>query len=317
MITPEGDLRVLQALSEKMWLRFEGDDKHKQIRPLLLILGGMMRGVVGAGIANALTKNNFHNAFTNIVGISVGAPIGAYILANMTEVGASILYEECTKSFISIRRPRVVDMDYIVDVIRGKRSNGTKKLDVRRVIESHSDFYVGVTDSETGLGELIDARRARPDIFALMKASMEYPIYYSHPVKINERLYIDGSIGLPFPSQEVINRFNPTHILVIPNGSESGPNILSIEKLINSITRENLSPEVAHVYETRNERFKEGLEYLNKSEVPSLVLWTDDSIKPVIKLTTTDATKLFKAFSLAEYSMLKLCSEAHTYTSKT
>lgn len=314
MIIPEGDISVLQALSEKMWLRLEGNSKHEQIRPLLLILGGMMRGVVGAGIANALTKNNFHNAFADVVGISVGAPIGAYMLANMTEAGSSIFYEECSEYFIEkMRIKRIVDIDYIVKVFRGEEGGGEKKLDVKALIRSSPNFHIGVTDVETGKGKFFNVKYVVEDIFTVITASMEYPFLYSRFVEIYGREYLDGSLGFPFPSREVIKKFNPTHILVITNCPKSDSGMRIVEGLMKRYNSWKLPTVIAETCLTRNERFEDGLIHLNESEIPSLVLWSYNKIGPL----TTNSERLKKAFNDAERDMLKICSDAHMYTGGT
>ena len=45
----EGNLQVFRNLHRKAELLRSGNPKHEKIRPLLIVMGGVMRGVAGGG----------------------------------------------------------------------------------------------------------------------------------------------------------------------------------------------------------------------------------------------------------------------------
>lgn len=73
----EGDTSVIKAIKEKKRL-LDTDAPHEHIRPLLVICGGLMRGVYGGGAVTALSDQGYGEVFDDIIGLSTGAPTAAY-----------------------------------------------------------------------------------------------------------------------------------------------------------------------------------------------------------------------------------------------
>jgi len=74
--------------------------------------------VISGGQVIALEEAGLSDAFDIAVGVSTGAPIAAYFLAQQSVLGTSIYYEECTTpQFISLSRMRV-GADYLVAVAK-------------------------------------------------------------------------------------------------------------------------------------------------------------------------------------------------------
>ncbi len=88
----EGDNSVIDAIKEKKRLMDAGE-AHEHIKPLLIIDGGLMKGVYGTGAVMAIHELEFTQAFTGVVGMSSGAVAVAYLLSgNM--IGARTMSEE-------------------------------------------------------------------------------------------------------------------------------------------------------------------------------------------------------------------------------
>lgn len=211
--------QVVKSLFLKRDLLLQGDKAHEKIRPTLLVCGGAMRGAYGAGVAIALHRLGLADCFDVVIGISTGAAIASYFLAGeeQTLLGTAIYYQECLNNFISFRRWPVVDIDYIERVMRA----GPKKLDVAAVIRHRSQFFVGVTDWTAGKGSFIDVKKARPEPLLAIKASMAITALYRKPVAVNGQSFTDGSTSMSFPTKEVAERFDPTHMLVVANCSKN------------------------------------------------------------------------------------------------
>lgn len=190
----------------------------ENIRPLLLILGGGMRGVYGAGQVCAFHKLGLDKVFHQVVGVSTGAAIGAYFLAGerQARLGTSLYYEECTtKSFIDIFRFRkIMDINYIIQ----QMSDGPKALDCDAIKRSPTEFYV---EAELRSGEcaLIDVKTAFPGVLRALQASMSIPLFYGKGVIVNGEEMTDGSF-CKNPMWEAIDKFKPTDVLILPNISK-------------------------------------------------------------------------------------------------
>ena len=161
--------QVVKNLFLKRDLLRQGDPKHEQIRPALLICGGGMRGVYGAGVVMALHQLGLADCFDVVVGISTGAAIGGYFLAGeeQSQLGTSIYYNECLNGFINFWRWPIIDIDYLEKVFR----DGPKKLNDETILKHRSKFFVGVTDWDTGEGCFLEAGRV-PDPITAIKASL-------------------------------------------------------------------------------------------------------------------------------------------------
>jgi predicted acylesterase/phospholipase RssA len=189
----------------------------KDIRPLLLILGGGMKGPYGAGQALlGLPAVGLGKVFDTVVGVSAGAATAAYFVAGggQASKGASIFYEECTAGeFIN---PKRIHQIMNIDVVTDAMSHGEKALDQEAVHKSKTGFYVAVTRKGDWQSELVNAKTAKPGMITAVGASMAVPLLYRKAVKVNGEQYVDGAFD-PMPIERIIEQFNPTDILVLPN----------------------------------------------------------------------------------------------------
>lgn len=218
---------VLQRLQLRRRYLDSPDDPEsqegKEIRPLLLILGGGMKGPYSAGQVVGLNEVGITaDTFENIIGISAGAGTAAYYAAGpeQTKLGASIFYEECaSKTFIDWARGlgRIMNVQVLTERFMG---TGKKKLDEEAVHECPAGVYFGATKLEKGDVEpeeiFIDAKEAAPDLRTAMRASMTVPLVAGEVPPVNGVEYVDGAFD-PLPIQKVIEQFDPTDILILPN----------------------------------------------------------------------------------------------------
>jgi predicted patatin/cPLA2 family phospholipase len=262
--------KVIGNLLLKKKLLERKDDRHKAIRPLLLIPGGAMRGAYPTGSAAALYILGLAQVFDNIVGISSGAAVAAYLCSGSLEkimLGTSIVFEECiSKNYINFRRlNRIIDTDYLHHVIRN-----LKPLDERAIKHGRPHLWIGVTDFKTGKAELINAKRAKPDITAALAASMSVPTSIKKPININGRAYVDGDISMPFPLKLCVEKFKPTDILFLanrPHGIVYKPSLF-IKRLFQNATEQLLIKSLVRHRPIRvallngDKQLKENLDYL-------------------------------------------------------
>lgn len=213
MFYPDKKAVLVERIKKKARLLARGDEQHKEIRPLLILDGGGMRGVLGMGCLAGLQRVGLCDVFDTIIGISAGASNGAYFKAMQSELAITVYTENLTDSrFINFMRPqKIADIDYVIDVFRYN-----KRLDVQALRANRSKLFAAVTRVDNGVGELIDVANM-VDVFNVLRAAMALPVLYNRPVRIGRYRYLDGGVAFPLPIFESISRFNPTDILVILN----------------------------------------------------------------------------------------------------
>ncbi|MBI3335795.1 MAG: patatin-like phospholipase family protein [Candidatus Portnoybacteria bacterium] len=269
--------QLVQNLFRKKELLERGDEAHERIRTLLLTLGGANMGAYGAGACSALHLLELGEVFDVVAGMSTGGWICGYYLGGMEQMlrGTSIYYEEfASKAYINYWRFKKV---LNPDIIRSVTQEGRKKLDVAAVKKSRSQFFVGVTDL-TGSGAFIDAKSARPNLLTALEASSATPLGYRFPIRVNEEFYFDGSIGFPCPVKEVVARFGPTDILVLPNSYRGFNTRSSLKELLFiHIMLRNLPQAIRVALTSRHKRFYEGMRAISKLDGVNVgVLWPPD-----------------------------------------
>ncbi len=229
---------VIENLIKK---RDDPEGEGKNIRPLLLIMGGGVKGVYGAGQVIALGRMGFREVFDNIVGISSGASDAAYFLSakegddTQTLSGTTIYNENlATNNFFNPKKllhvffPNALkrgkekydppmDVGYAVDIIK---NDPVKALDTEEIMRKKPGFWVQTTDPNTLESRLINAKGTKEGIVNALHASMAVPFVYRKEITVTdeehgETLNIDGAFK-PFPIKEVVAKFNPTDVLILP-----------------------------------------------------------------------------------------------------
>ncbi len=279
----EGDVGVLHSLLQKKALLATHDRRAANIRPLLLILGGTMRGVYGGGQVCALQAHGLTESFDVVVGISTGAPTAAYFLARQSALGTSIYHEECTtKRFMSLHWPPI-RTDYLAELFRGRE--GVKRLDQDAIRASRSRFYIAATCAESGEGVLFDAKTVRPDIVQAVQASIAIPGFSGAPVAVGQRRYLDGGGAFPFPLRHVIERFNPTDVLVLTNEPLPNRNVVArwaqrkLDEVRYLLAATGKPAAVRDAFFTAKSRFLEEAGWIQKTRPPGVaVIWVDNPI---------------------------------------
>jgi predicted patatin/cPLA2 family phospholipase len=197
-----GAAAVLRRVREKAALLRVGDVRHTALRPVLVLGGGGMGGIFSIGVLHAFAGAGLMEAFEAVFGISAGAANGAYFLSGQTGIAREVYRDHLTNdAFIKLsRRSRIVDIDYLIGVLRSVRP-----LDVVALRAARPLFFVSVTTLE-GKPELIDVKIAA-DPFAALKASMAMPILYNGTVEVCGKTFVDGGAADPLPIELIIERF--------------------------------------------------------------------------------------------------------------
>ena len=304
----EGTTQVFERLFDKKHLLENGDEAHKNIRPLLIVMHGSMSGVYGGAQVTALYEHGLNQVFDTVIGVSTGAPTVAYFLSGQPALGTSIYYEELVdNNFISLfrglRGESIIDMDFLCDVFRG--GFGNKKLNIAGIRASRTKMLIASTKYDTGEGVLFDASRYE-DVVELLKASSAQPILYKGDVVIDGIKYVDGGIGLPFPDHEIIESINPTDILVLTNrhSVESRP-ALSY-KLFGNFVMRNLPDIIRDKILNQDDIIRNNMDQMRADNSRNYAfVWCSDEVHP----NDLDRDKLVRAKNEAYRHMSDILSE--------
>lgn len=307
----EGDPQVLINLFKKKQLLEIGDPRQVEIRPVLLIDGGSMKGVYGGGQVTALEKFRLTNVFDVVVGISTGAPTAAYFIAGQAALGTRIYSEECTTSrFISIGRALlkkvIMRTDYLAQIFRGEESN--KKLNQEAIKESRTELYVVATDAKTGEGVFLDAKSALPDSVQAIQASLALPGISEGSVEVNGKPYLDGTAS-PLSAKETIERFSPTDLVVFMNRAEFEESGKLSERFLWPLFLGKFPSHVKKQYarKRREDKMKKELDFLrSQTKCRVIILWSDGKIESL----TQDKKKLVAAAKRSEEHLSSLLTIA-------
>ncbi|HEY4479665.1 MAG TPA: hypothetical protein VI981_04920 [Candidatus Paceibacterota bacterium] len=279
---------VIEALIQK-----RNNPERKDIRTLLVIPGGGMRCAVGAGQALiGLNAVGMDKAFDNVFGISGGGQVAAFFAGGKERSarGASIFYEECTYGeFIKKTRiSRIMN----VDVVSNAMTSGEKELDQKAVRDSGIGLYLGVTRVDDEKCEIINAKTARPGIMDALKATMAVPLFYGKDIEVNETKYMDGAFD-PLPIQRLIEKFEPTHILILANVPFN--RVDSFELSPGEYLLAEFLPKVGSLgtmakFASNKKQMRESLEFIQKQSGVNIgILWPPDTNLDTL---TTDPYKI-------------------------
>ncbi|MBI4053978.1 MAG: hypothetical protein HY397_01455 [Candidatus Doudnabacteria bacterium] len=161
---------------------------------VLVLWGGIMRGVRGGGAMMALSELGLNHAFDAIYTVSVGFPIAAYFLAEQINQGMSMVFSEsASRRFINPWRFwKVVDIRFLVWCMRTK-----VPLEIGKVLGSRTKLYVrAVNLDQNKKFEYLEAHDYDAGEFMnIIEASTSVPVLHPKPVTIAGQRYVDTNIN--------------------------------------------------------------------------------------------------------------------------
>ncbi len=212
--------KIVQNLFKKKELLESGDSAHTAIRPVLIVLGGGMRGVSGGGAACALNLLGLNQVFDMAIGASAGAPITAYFLAGteQTYLGTSIFYDELRgRNFINLYNfSEIANIEWL-----GKAfAEGSKKLDTQSVVAHRTPLFISFTDYIDGTEQLFSVKDHPDSVVEMLKISSAIPFLYKRKMCFDGRQYLDGSVAFSVRrtlESPLLQKVQPTDVLLITN----------------------------------------------------------------------------------------------------
>ena len=221
----------------------------------LILEGGGMRGLFSAGVIDVFMENGIE--FDAAIGVSAGAAFGCNYKSR--QIGRVIRYNKRFAKdprFCSIRSLIRTGNLFGAEFCYHTIPDTIDIFDTDAYVENPMDFYVVVTDVETGEAVYINSDEAGDDALEFFRASASMPIV-SKPVEIRGKKYLDGGIADSVPLQyfESIGFKKNVIILTQPEGYIKKPS--SATKIIKHVLKEY--PMVAKVMENRHNEYNETL----------------------------------------------------------
>ena len=274
----EGDIKVIDVLKEKKRLMLSGEP-HNHIKPLLIIDGGLMKGVYGVGAGLALSELGFTDVFENYGGVSAGAATVAYLLSGNSEEGKRIMYENCcSKEFVNgWRFWNVMEPEVFT---RALRSDTDKGLRIDNVLSKRNNFYIGLAEFHTGKPVLFQPKNAE-ELFMALQATITMPGTTRTKTFINNVRYSDGASTFPLAVDRMIHTIDATHILFITNQDKHTKKIPMIERFITHTLYRFRMPRPLRVAASMRWEMRHALvQNIHRKRLkPVLFVWGDGSIQ--------------------------------------
>ena len=216
-----------------------------------------MRGVVSAGMLEALEHSGMLETIDAVYGSSAGAVNGAFFLASQAAYGISIYFEDINNSsFISLgrfvtRRP-VMSLDYVLDDVLSRR----KVLDWRAVLDSAIELKVAATSLDRLGVRLLQDFRDREHLFEALRASSSIPLLAGPPAVVGGERFLDALLFEPIPYGSAV-RDGCSHVLVLltrPDGTLNGKPTL-FERHVLGRWLASLEPRLRDAYLTQEHAY--------------------------------------------------------------
>ena len=222
----------------------------------LVLPGGMMTSVNGAGAMCALQALGLAQSFDVIYAASGGFPNASYLLSENTEVGSSVYYEEFSGSrFIHLYKFwEPISFNWAIESVRDR-----KPLDCKKLWDSKTDLVLRLSDySDADRKRIYTHLKDYPvtEYFNLLYAAIASPIF-TRCTKIHFRKLCDGHIT----NKDVVDHINHalnsdcTDLLIIYNQE--------VQKELTSLSDSERHFEISPtgfsgigVFETRSEALK-------------------------------------------------------------
>lgn len=162
-------------------------------RLALIVEGGGMRGVLSAGSLYALDLLGCHGVFDAVFAASAGGVNAAYFLSRQGGLGISVYFDDISSLRFAnpFRFWKILDVDYVYDRIVPH----VKPLDEAAIRDGRADFYLGVTDVDSGKSEYMDVKSSSHRVAQILKASSAIPVLYNRTVTLGARRYVDGGLS--------------------------------------------------------------------------------------------------------------------------
>ena len=234
----------------------------------MVLEGGSLRGIFTAGVLDTLLENNIE--IDGIIGVSAGALFGINYFTK--QKGRALRYNKKylgDKRFISKRSLFLTGNIINKNFAFYKVTKELDPLDNDAFIKSKKDYYVTVTNVETGKPEYLKITDSYLQLEEF-RATSAMP-FASKMVKINGKKYLDGGISDSIAIEKCQNLGYQKIIVILtqPLGYQKHPLTKTQEKMINLKYHKypNLIQTMKDRYINYNNTLEKILDLENKKEI--------------------------------------------------
>jgi predicted patatin/cPLA2 family phospholipase len=202
----------------------EGD---RTVKPILLVLGGAMKGVHSAAQLQALEELGYRDSFAAIGGISAGSGPAAFFAAGETRKAIKLFIEECTTSkFLNLSAKNLLPQNWKhilnLDVIKDfMETPGEKGLNTDTLANTETELFTIATNT-SGKSDILDMKTTTHNgicnMIAGCVASASIPLFRPNGHEVNGQIYFDGSVS-DLPLDTIIEHYDATSVLILSNHS--------------------------------------------------------------------------------------------------
>jgi predicted patatin/cPLA2 family phospholipase len=181
----------------------------------LCIEGGGMRGVVSAGMVQALQELDGARLFDHVYGSSAGALNGAYFLAGQAEEGLPIYFEDLPeRRFVCWRRylrgGPLLHLDDLVDEVM----THVRPLDFEALHRARPTFHALAYDLVEQHVVAMPDPADREGLFERLRATCRVPVFGGPPIVQGEHAWCDPLLHEPIPCRTPL-ALGATHLVVL------------------------------------------------------------------------------------------------------
>ncbi len=187
----------------------------------LVLYGGAMAGIVGAGACIALHELGLDHAFDHIFTNSAGFCNASYLLAGQVYLGTTIYPENlASRRFINPWRFwNIVDVDYAIHVMQH-----VKPLEVENILHAATKLHVALHNVTKKVDTMVEVHdHPAKSYFDIMHAATAIPYFHPGSTAIDGQRYMDTKIGQEIDRLQYARTLGCTDLLVIYNRKENTP----------------------------------------------------------------------------------------------
>lgn len=268
----------------------------------LLLEGGAMRCMYSEGAIDVFLENNIK--VDGIVGVSAGALFGINYKSN--QIGRGLRYSKKyakNKDYMGLYSFLTTGNIMNEDFCFKRIVNELDPLDYETFKNSDTEFYVVVTNMETGEAEYIKIDDLKEkNSLEILRASGSMP-FVSKPVAVNNKKYLDGGIADSIPIDKIMTMGFDKVIVVLtrPQGYIKKKSNETFPKIYY-----RKYPKFAKSVNNRYKKYNEELEKVSKLEKEGKIIVIRPSKLVKVKRIEKDANKLQEMYDLGKDDTLKL-----------
>lgn len=262
------------------------------MKTALLLEGGAMRGIYTAGVLDVLMDNKIK--VDAIIGVSAGALFGINYISNQR--GRAIRYNKNyikNKEYMGLYSLLTTGNIMNKEFCFNKLIYELDKFDFETFKKSNTDFYVTVTNVDTGKAEYIKIKDIEKEL-EYLRASGSMPLV-SEIVQINNKKYLDGGIADSIPVNKAIDLGFDRIIVVLTRHIEYRKKKISL--LLYKIMYSKY-PEFINTVGNRYINYNNTVEQIIREEENKNIFVIRPSKNPNIKRLEKDIHKVEETYNL-------------------